>query len=72
MVYLSSCDAAFCFLKSCTKRFLPTFAPPLLATMKIGVLCTLGCSTNTRAAVRFVANSSKACSSMTGILNCWT
>ena len=69
IVYLLSCDAAFCFLKSCTNR---TLAPPLFATMKIGVLCMLDCSIKTRAAVKFVANSSKACSLTTGILNCCT
>ena len=72
IVYLLSCDAAFFFLKSCTNCFLPMLAPPLFATMKIGVLCTLDCSIKTRAAVKFVANSSYACSSMTGILNCCT
>ena len=72
MMYLSFCETAFRFLKSCMNCFFPVFVPSLFATMNIGVLCALGCSINTCAAVKSVANSSKDFSSSMGILNCCT
>ena len=44
VIFSSSWYAAFLFLKSCTNRPVPTLEPSFIATMKIGVLRTLGCS----------------------------
>ena len=44
VMFLSFWYAVFCFLKSCTNRPVPTLGPSFIATMKIGVLRTSGCS----------------------------
>ena len=72
IVYLSSFDAALRLRKSWTNLFCPGFGPPLFATMNIGVLLSLGCCIRILAAVKWVDISSKAASSPTAILNCFT